>query len=251
MTMAGPRGAAKNTASAHPTSQSRRLWGVERFVRLHLESRRVLATLVLMACERRGLSRRAPLARQPRLAPGPTDHRSGCRRDRRGHDPQPIRRVGTGHRKMAAVPARWSRSGADGGSVRCAHRWSNGGRTFSATPRRSSATSRVWPVSAYSLRPWSAAGSPGSAPWPTWHSQKRRSAQAGRRPGRGPPGRRAISAVHCVPHCLLRRARCHHHPRRVCEPSAGSDHASQKCHNQVNSTPREDEGCNDLGTSAA
>ena len=49
MTMAGPRGAAKNAASAHPTSQSRRLWGVERFVRLHLESRRVLAALVLMA----------------------------------------------------------------------------------------------------------------------------------------------------------------------------------------------------------
>lgn len=49
MTMAGSRNAAMEVASAHPTSRPRRRWGVGRLVRLHLESRRVPAALVLMA----------------------------------------------------------------------------------------------------------------------------------------------------------------------------------------------------------
>lgn len=49
MTMEGPQDAATDAASAYPTSQSRRLWGVERLVWLHLESRRLPAALVLIA----------------------------------------------------------------------------------------------------------------------------------------------------------------------------------------------------------
>ncbi len=49
MTMAGSRNAAAEVASAHPTSRPRRPRGVGRLMRLHLESRRVPAALVLMA----------------------------------------------------------------------------------------------------------------------------------------------------------------------------------------------------------